>query len=205
MNRIHTLVFVILLLWTPDRLLAGVSERDWKTPGDGLLTYDDENQREWLDLTQTQLFQFPGTTLEDRYQAVLAETIPGGMFHGFTPAVANDALALAQSAGIDTTTLDFDTNQAAANLLIDVVAPTLVSGNNRAADGFVSDRDRDRRAIEIVFGPGGRIGPFAGFQETSFTAAQNGVWLYREVPEPATCALIASVVITLFFLRRNLR
>ena len=29
---------------------AAVFERDWKTPGDGLLTYDDVNRREWLDL-----------------------------------------------------------------------------------------------------------------------------------------------------------
>ena len=39
---------------------AAAIERDWKTPGDGLLTYDDVSKRGWLDLTETQLFKFPG-------------------------------------------------------------------------------------------------------------------------------------------------
>lgn len=34
---------------------AAVISRDWKTPGDGLLTYDDVNQRVWLDLTESRL------------------------------------------------------------------------------------------------------------------------------------------------------
>jgi hypothetical protein len=34
---------------------AAVFERDWKAPGDGLLTYDDVNQRVWLDLSETDL------------------------------------------------------------------------------------------------------------------------------------------------------
>lgn len=32
---------------------AAVMEVDWKTPGDGLLTYDTVNKRKWLDLSQT--------------------------------------------------------------------------------------------------------------------------------------------------------
>lgn len=32
---------------------ATVLERDWKNRGDGLLVFDDVNNREWLDLTVT--------------------------------------------------------------------------------------------------------------------------------------------------------
>jgi hypothetical protein len=35
-----------------------VISRGWKTPRDGLLTYDDVNRREWLDLTESVLSQF---------------------------------------------------------------------------------------------------------------------------------------------------
>jgi hypothetical protein len=62
---------------------AAVFERDWQTPDDGLLTYDDVNRREWLDVSQSLLIQFPGSTLEQRYQSALAELAPGGMFEGF--------------------------------------------------------------------------------------------------------------------------
>lgn len=47
------------LLWAAP-LFAAVIERDWQTPGDGLLTYDNVSQPEWLDLSQTLLSQFPG-------------------------------------------------------------------------------------------------------------------------------------------------
>jgi hypothetical protein len=65
---------------------AAVFERDWKTPGDGLLTYDDVNRRVWLDLSETLLSsQFPGedpsprVTRENRYQYVVSQTGAGGM------------------------------------------------------------------------------------------------------------------------------
>jgi hypothetical protein len=65
MNRLRTLAFATLFLWTPGQLLAGVFSRDWKTPGDGLLTYDDVNQREWLDLSVSRLDQFPVPRFEN--------------------------------------------------------------------------------------------------------------------------------------------
>ena len=45
----------LLLLLLPTSLNAAVIERDWQTPGDGLLTFDTVNQREWLDLSETLL------------------------------------------------------------------------------------------------------------------------------------------------------
>jgi hypothetical protein len=50
---------------------GAVFERDWQTPGDGLLTYDDVNRREWLDVTQTQLWLFPGNRSRRRIDRAL--------------------------------------------------------------------------------------------------------------------------------------
>jgi len=76
-------------------------QRDWKNPGDGLLTYDDANQREWLDLSQTLLTsQFPGADREAKYLYVVGQTGTGGLFDGFSVARSPDVIALAQSAGI---------------------------------------------------------------------------------------------------------
>ena len=71
------------------------------TPGDGLLTFDDVNKREWLDLSESLLEQFPGDNLEENYQSVVTETGVSGIFEGFSVAKGDDAEALAISAGID--------------------------------------------------------------------------------------------------------
>jgi hypothetical protein len=85
-------VFVVFLC---PALQAAVFERDWKTPGDGLLTFDDVNKREWLDLSESLLYQFPGDTLEARYKSVVVQTLPGGLFENFTIAKSSDVIALA--------------------------------------------------------------------------------------------------------------
>jgi hypothetical protein len=71
MNRLRIIwLALVVLLWA--RVSgAAVIQHDWKTPGDGLLTYDDVNQREWLDLSQTlQSSQFPVANQEAKYQYV---------------------------------------------------------------------------------------------------------------------------------------
>ena len=104
---------------------GGVSERDWKTTGDGLLTYDDINQREWLDLTQSIVLDIGQTdsvgNFSFHYQRdVLDELESGGRFEGFQAASFPDVIVLAGSAGIDTNTTDFDTNGlAVGNLTLD--------------------------------------------------------------------------------------
>jgi len=84
---------------------AAVFERDWKAPGDGLLTYDDVNNREWLDLSQSIRAQFGGTTGEENFQNTIAQLEPGGLFEEFTWASADDVREFAVSAGIDITLL----------------------------------------------------------------------------------------------------
>ena len=49
---------LLLVLSFPFSLHAAVLERDWLTPGDGLLTYDTVTGREWLDLPVTLLSQY---------------------------------------------------------------------------------------------------------------------------------------------------
>ena len=174
---------------------AAVISRDWKTPGDGLLTYDTVNRREWLDLAEAQLFKFPGDTLEERYQAVVAETSPGGMFAGFSVATRDDVFALADSAGIDTTTSNFVINGQSASDLIEIVGATFNLNSNRWAIGAVDEVDAGQRiTANAAYLPGTRGAPTAGFGYDSNTRDDNGVWLYRQVPEPHGFGLICGII-----------
>ncbi len=72
-------------------LLADIYERDLISPSDGLLTYDDVNDREWLDLMETAAVDL---------SVVRASCEPGGSLEGFKFATAQDVQALAISAGV---------------------------------------------------------------------------------------------------------
>jgi hypothetical protein len=176
---------------------AGVFERDWKTPGDGLLTYDDVNRREWLDLSQTILSsQFPGEnpspliTRENRYQYVVSQTAPAGLFEGFSVAKSPDAIALAQSAGINTSTLDENINGAAALSLGQLLGFTYEAPNGfNVAIGLLDEPPvrNIRPGAEIHSAPtqaGLAIG-LSHFQIDS----PPGVMLFRFVPEPSMAIL----------------
>ena len=176
---------------------AAVFERDLVTgSGDGLLTFDDVSNREWLDLTETQLFNFPGDTLEEQYQAVVAQTNPGGIFDDFTVAKEADVFALAESAGIDTSTTNFDTNQAAADSLISLLGDPILAETtpNKRAVGFLND-DRLSTWLSVVFVPAPRTTLTAGVTHSlSFRGDRSGIWLYRQVPEPSTGVLLIAVL-----------
>ena len=51
MTHILKLAAALALVLAAVQSQAAVFERDWLAPGDGLLTYDDVNKREWLDLS----------------------------------------------------------------------------------------------------------------------------------------------------------
>lgn len=89
----RTLVLVLLncLLGTSLTAQAGVVSMDLETAGDGLLTYDTIDKREWLDLPET-----GGVRLSE----VLAQMEPGGRLEGFQFATLEDVSALAASAGV---------------------------------------------------------------------------------------------------------
>lgn len=183
---------------------AAVSARDWKSPGDGLLTFDNVNQREWLDLTQTLLTDlFPVHAREDKFQYVLAQTAPGGSFEGFHVALADDVRALAQSGGIDTTSSIFALNSGPIMALQDLLGVTHdfpITGT-RISSGLLNELpaeppyDRRQAAFELIpqnglFGTAALAVRFGD----DFPAIPPGVYLYRSIPEPATVWIAMSLV-----------
>lgn len=84
--------FLSCLLGMAPLLNAAVSERDFLAPGDGLLTYDDINQQEWLDLTATLDW-----SLAELYEAIA----PHGPLRGFSIATVEDLVGLANSANLE--------------------------------------------------------------------------------------------------------
>ncbi len=166
---------------------GAVISRDWKTPGDGLLTYDTVSGREWLDLSETQLTLFPGETRNDRYLAVVAETGAGGLFDGFWPASKEDVFGLAASAGIDTSASRRGANNEAAGVLAELASLTKESQRGRWTSGLVHDLDRNRTVVLIGFNNQDR--EFSGVIERNVIGMSHGVWMYRTVPEPPAIVL----------------
>lgn len=186
---------------------AAVFERDWKTPGDGLLTYDDVNQREWLDLSVSSLAQFPAPKLEN----ALAEISANGLFAGFTFAKRNDVLAFAVSAGIDPTTDSFARNASPVRSLIELLSPTPpFTGTILHSIGLVDEIPAPpfppfNESADFRFNPGS--GP-QGRADLSVIPGNDllalgtaGLMLYRVVPEPSSLVL-AFLAITSLNCRR---
>ena len=201
MNRTLAIALIGVLSIVARKGDAAVFERDWQAPGDGLLTFDDVNKREWLDLSQTLLSdQFPGGPpvfpgpRERRYQYVAGQTGPGGLFEGFTVAKSQDAAALANSAGIAHTTFDFAANAAPTSVLIQLLGSTheFSATGSKLAIGLIDELDvRFSRLSANYFvyptsGANGQAGLRLGQSHTEFIAPP-GVMLYRNaVPEPST-------------------
>lgn len=189
-----------LLLAFPRTVTAAVFERDWKAPGDGLLTYDDVNQREWLDLSQSKLTRFPGATYPERFQSVVSELGPGGTLDGFSVAKSDDLRFLAQSAGIDLSNVDFLANEQPTRNLIDLVGVTASGINGQYSLGFVDElaappRDNLRvighLRVNPADGSSGSVGLRFYDSVEPFQAPGLGVWLYRStVPEPSSLAIV---------------
>ncbi len=210
---------LLLSLCLASSTTAGVVSRDLFDPGDGLLTYDDVNQREWLD------FSVPtGIT---QAGLVLSES---GPISGFRFATLEDVLDLAQSANVHW--FDFDGSVLIDNTdsnprLLALVDNTYLAtggllGRIEAATGFVATSSGpefagsrfDGTIVYLArFGgdpiPGainrsatGRTAPSESFSAATelphWMPPNGGYWLYREaapIPEPtAVClALLASL------------
>jgi hypothetical protein len=67
--RTLALTLLAIVLGISLEARAGIIARDLEAPGDGLITYDTVNQREWLDLPET-----TGMTLAE----VMAQTVSNG-------------------------------------------------------------------------------------------------------------------------------
>jgi hypothetical protein len=213
MNR-YCLCVLILLTFQAAGSRAEVFERDWKTPGDRLLTYDDVGQREWLDLSVSLLTQFPGANIEDRYQNALAELEPNGQFFGFAVAQAIDVIQLAESSGINTMTSDFQINQLATNQLIDKLGVTTEStdGVFRASVGYLDEISpppppglRLAAEFRVFFGSGFDAGLSLSGGSDSIRQTTTGIMLYRAVPEPSAFLMLISTAISISSMQRNRR
>jgi hypothetical protein len=168
---------------------AAVFERDWKAPGDGLLTYDDVNRREWLDLSVSRLGQFPAPQLQN----AIAQIAPGGMFDGFTFAKGADVTGLAQSAEIDVSTRDPSINEVPTTELIRLLGRTIQTPVTIRSVGYIDETippslwtsaAADFYVVYSAFGD--QAGVFVPTADDFVGAASNGLMLYRDVPEPPT-------------------
>ncbi len=185
---------------------AAVHERDWKTPGDGLLTYDDVNRREWLDLPQSALIQFP----EPRLENAIAELTPGGRFEGFHWATSDDVIALAESADIDieghhsiNESIDETTS------LIKLLGPSDDYGFE--AKGVINQMlvdPIDARpwphaafAVERSLSNSPRFAVLLFYED--IPTLSTGLMLYRTVPEPSSLVLLVTAWATLTYRHRR--
>ncbi|MCC6492571.1 MAG: hypothetical protein IT424_06075 [Pirellulales bacterium] len=158
------------------------------------MTYDDVNQREWLDLSQTILNeQFPGATRDDKYQYVISQLGIGGAFQGFTVAKIAEGRALAASAGIDASVISSAANVAPVDGLGQLLGFTILSNSGNGFVGLLdelgpppmSQRVGAMFSINLIAQP-----PRAGLRINSNddliyspSARPPAVMLYRAVPE----------------------
>ncbi|HYO26289.1 MAG TPA: hypothetical protein VEQ85_15215, partial [Lacipirellulaceae bacterium] len=103
--------------------------------------YDDVNQREWLDLTESRLSMYSGFSWEQRFASLLPELEPGKTFAGFAVATGPHLIALAESAGIHIGTSNFLLNGDPVRRLLDLVGSTRNGFplEGRAALGLLND------------------------------------------------------------------
>ena len=192
MNRTLIAAVVVWVVTSSAHLNAAVFQHDWKVPGDGLLTYDDVNQREWLDLSVSRLSQFPVPRLAN----AMAEISPGGLFDGFTWASQQDVLALAASSGVDVTSFDLAVNQIPVTNVIGLLSPTLQNNLGVLRSVGLTNDPRTNPSLPpytgaaflVNFNPstGGGYAEFAlNLPDDLLTPLSNGMMLYRVVPEPA--------------------
>lgn len=190
-----------------DAAVGGVISQDWKSPGDGLLTHDDVNHRQWLDLSQTILSsQFPGAdpspyvTRENRYSYVLGQTLPGGLFDGFQVARRADVIALAQSSGINTS-FRGSPNSAAALALSQLLGFTVQRSSGLGLSIGLLDEPWSGLGTNGPIRPGAHVDSLpaqagVAFVEAHFEyATPPGVMLFRNIPETG-CAILAITAIS---------
>jgi hypothetical protein len=170
---------------------AAVISMDLNQPGDGLLTYDTINHRQWLDLSQTE-----GWSQAETKQALL----PGGIYQGFHVATVDDVTAFVSSAGYDSTSSADEPNFAIATQLIDllnqdlwyITAETNV-GSTRfdkslpTGDWALVTRWADAWAASIS-----GIAPFEDFEITTLESGQADVPLDPAPPLSFSFSTVAS-------------
>lgn len=196
---------------------AELIERDWKTPGDRLLTYDTRTELEWLDVSVSLLVQFDPNSITVAVQQALLELDEGGRFEGFTLASKDLTLELMQSAGIDTAVerSEEPNDIASAESVIDLLGvETLWRGV--AVHGVVDEPGdpqmgpQVRQSFFVGVSPATRLRP-NGKRDSYFSSGSDiyvprttGLYLSRiAVPEPATFGLLVVQLAALLTLRHG--
>jgi hypothetical protein len=231
MNQTHLRFLMLMIAALMQRATAqsAIISADLHQPGDGLLTYDTINHREWLDLSETS-----GWSLTTTKQALA----PGGPYQDFHIATVSEVTALVASAGYDGTSYTGEPYFAITTELMDllhqdlILIATLISpgGNiqfpsanpielavhladawalSDAANGAFVEFEISTTTTEAVGDvPDDSTGQsFAGIpMETTnpFIIQNRSVWLYRDpaVPEPASTVLVLLAVCAIISFRR---
>jgi hypothetical protein len=208
-KRIVFYSLAALLIVSIHSAAAAVFERDWHTPGDGLLTYDDVHRREWLDLSVSRMDQFPEPWLEN----AVAQIAPGELFDGFQWAKRDDVISFAESAGIDTTTLNpfITNNEIAVTGLIELLSVTYQSSQLTRSIGFIDEYEFGQQSGAIfklnanpITGEVALAGLSIGGDDL-LGLGSSGLMLYRVVPEPTTCTNILLCLCIQSLFRRSRR
>jgi hypothetical protein len=210
MNRLFSYcVTAAIFILCSCNLDAAVFERDWQTPGDGLLTYDDVNRREWLDLTVSRVDQFPEPWLDN----AVAETGPGGLFEGFRWAKRNDVISFAESAGIDTTTSNPLANEVPVIQLITLLGVTAESMLTARSLGFIDENAVFGQRVgadvfanrNFVTGEISSAGLIISASDDLLRLGSTGLMLYRTVPEPSALYMIVFGLYAMIRIQRSRR
>lgn len=194
---------------------AALIERDWLTPGDGLLTYDPVHGREWLDLTVTDLGNYgpPGSLVDDLVPMIAEELLPGGRLEGFTWAGRTEVEELIEVTGFDSTSLDTreETADALRAFIRLIDSPAAIgeltgSGATRGVINEVGPPPVETLSGYVVasfvvearrsFLPNGRGQTGFVNPANQFDAVESigvaGLMLYREaIPEPSAIQFVA--------------
>jgi len=201
---------------------AGIISRDLHEPGDGLLTYDTQSGREWLDILL--LYGLPVNELP----TVLS---PGGTYSGFKLASFADVEQFAFSAGFDHVSpalllgddQDFDVAYKFIDHLSGYYASGSILNESWGTYAILSDNLSEQNyeyIRSLAIGPEGLVpgalnpllyarkgSGFLAHGHATFSAYPSnptlGYWLYRETvaPEPSTI-LMASIAALICRTRR---
>ena len=199
------LLTVVQSLLCSATLEAAVINADWKAAGDGLAILDTASNMEWLDLTET-------ADLTVDY--VSGQFGPGGEFEGWRFATYSEGQQLLVSAGVVYPAEWHVDNYVPVSNLLDIWGdlrhgyPRMSRGSDFAFDYNPNDWVAGQLGIGgPTYHPGEGWGWAQGHWniDHDYHDPTAGCALVREVPEPATVALLGLGLFGVFMRRRRQR